>query len=119
MDWNLRYTKKNRKDNYIKNGAGEKIVGLSKLKLWPFVLGHGEHEWALVYTCRVSYRILLGRWKNWSYEAHCSWEVGGGGGESGGILSQERFSLWVASGGFWDPRRLVAGMLMHVEINLA
>ena len=25
----------------------------------------------------------------------------------------------VASGGFWDPRRLVAEMLLHVEIILA
>ena len=29
------------------NGAGEKIVGHSKLKLWTFFWGHGEHEWPL------------------------------------------------------------------------
>ena len=32
MDLNLTYTKKNGKDNYMKNGAGKKIVGHSKLK---------------------------------------------------------------------------------------
>ena len=45
MDWNLTYTKKNRKDE---NGAGKKNVGLSKLKLWTFFWGHGECEWPLV-----------------------------------------------------------------------
>ena len=34
MDWNLTYTKKNRKDNYMKMGTGTKIVFHSKLKLW-------------------------------------------------------------------------------------
>ena len=29
------------------NGAGEKIVSHSKLKLWTFFWGHGEREWPL------------------------------------------------------------------------
>ena len=31
-----------------KNGAGEKIIGHSKLKLWTFFWGHGECEWPKV-----------------------------------------------------------------------
>ena len=42
MYWNLAYTKKNRKDNYI-YGAGKKIVDHSKLKLWTFFWGHVEY----------------------------------------------------------------------------
>ena len=30
------------------NGAGNKIVSYSKLKLWSFSWGHGECEWPLV-----------------------------------------------------------------------
>ena len=30
------------------NGAGKKIAGHSKLKLWTFFWGHSEHEWPLV-----------------------------------------------------------------------
>ena len=48
MDWNLIYTKKNGKDYYIKMVQVKKIVGHSKLKLWTFFWGHGEHEWPLV-----------------------------------------------------------------------
>ena len=33
MDWNLTYTKKERKGPLYENGAGEKIVSHSKLKL--------------------------------------------------------------------------------------
>ena len=29
------------------NGAGQKIVGHPKLKLWTFFLGHGERKWPL------------------------------------------------------------------------
>ena len=29
------------------NGAGKKIVGCSKLKLWTFFWAHCEHEWPL------------------------------------------------------------------------
>ena len=36
MDWNLTYTKKNGKDNYMKMVQIKKIVGHSKLKLWTF-----------------------------------------------------------------------------------
>ena len=46
----------------------------------------------------------------------------GGVGGSGSMLSQELFNFelsGVASGGIWGPRRLVAEMLLHVEINLA
>ena len=44
MDWNLTYTKKNGKDYYnYENGAGKKIVGHSKLKLWvPSVTSLGK-----------------------------------------------------------------------------
>ena len=48
MDWNLTYTKKNGNDNYnYENGFDKKIIGLSKLKLWTFFWGQGEHEWPL------------------------------------------------------------------------
>ena len=29
------------------NGAGKKIVGHSKLKLWTFFWGHGKCDWLL------------------------------------------------------------------------
>ena len=60
--------------------------------------------------------LLLGREKNWSCEAHCSWE--GSGGCSPRKCYTFRLSE-VASGGFWGPRRFVAEMLLHVKINLA
>ena len=34
------------------NGAGEKIVSHSKLKLWTFFRGHGEREWPLISLCQ-------------------------------------------------------------------
>ena len=44
------------------NGAGEKIVAHSKLKLWPFLSrGQGEREWPLIYYITViciNYDIL-------------------------------------------------------------
>ena len=45
MDWNVTYTKKNGKDNYMQI---VQIAGASKLKLWTFFWGQGEHEWPLV-----------------------------------------------------------------------
>ena len=47
MDWHLKYTKKNGKDNYMKMVPVKKIVGHFKLKLWTFFWGHGEREWPL------------------------------------------------------------------------
>ena len=44
MDWNLTYRKKNGK-NYMKM---VQVQRLSKLKLWTFFWGQGEHEWSLV-----------------------------------------------------------------------
>ena len=41
----LTHTKEWEEWLYEKNGAGKKIVGHSKLKLWTFFWGHGEHEW--------------------------------------------------------------------------
>ena len=40
--------KKEQEGLLYENGAGEKIVSHSKLKLWTFFWGHGEHEWPLV-----------------------------------------------------------------------
>ena len=40
------------------NGAGKKVVGHSKLKLWTFFWGYDKHEWLLV--------------KNW-----CRWKMHG------------------------------------------
>ena len=40
--------KKEREGLLYENGASEKIVGHSKLKLWTFFWGHGECEWPLV-----------------------------------------------------------------------
>ena len=40
--------KKEREGLLYENGAGEKIVCHSKLKLWTFVWGHDEREWPLV-----------------------------------------------------------------------
>ena len=34
-----------KKDWLYENGAGKKIVGLSKLKLWTVYWDHGEQEW--------------------------------------------------------------------------
>ena len=33
----------------IWNGAGKKIVGPFKLKLWTLFWGHGEREWPLLW----------------------------------------------------------------------
>ena len=46
MNWNLTYTKKEQEGLLYENGAGEKIVSHSKLKLWTFCWGKGE--WPLV-----------------------------------------------------------------------
>ena len=45
MDWNLIYTRKNRKDNYMKMVKVKRLM--VKLKLWTFFWGHGECEWPL------------------------------------------------------------------------
>ena len=39
--------KKEPKELLYENGTGKKIVRHSKLKLWIFLWGHGEHEWPL------------------------------------------------------------------------
>ena len=41
MDWNFSH----KKGLLYENGAGKKIAGHSKLKLWTFFWGHGECEW--------------------------------------------------------------------------
>ena len=48
MDWNLIYTKKSGKDNYIMKKMQVKTVNHSKLKLWTFFWDHGECEWPLI-----------------------------------------------------------------------
>ena len=44
MDW---IHKKEQEGQLYENGAGKKMVGHSKLKLWPFFWGQGEREWPL------------------------------------------------------------------------
>ena len=56
--------------------------------------------------------FLLGMRKNQSCEAHCSCGVGGLG-----VYSPQEIFSEVASGGFWSPRRIVAEMLLHVQIH--
>ena len=46
MDWNLKRMGKII-DNYVTIVELNKIVGPSKLKLWTFIWGQGEHEWHL------------------------------------------------------------------------
>ena len=53
MDWNLTYTKKEQEGLLYENGAGEKIVSHSKLKLWTFFWDHGEREWPLVHPKNI------------------------------------------------------------------
>ena len=40
--------KKERESLSDENDPGEKNASHSKLKLWTFFWGHGEHEWPLV-----------------------------------------------------------------------
>ena len=42
------HTQKEREGLLHENGAGEKIVSHSKLKLWTFFWGCDEREWPLV-----------------------------------------------------------------------
>ena len=62
MRWNLTYTKKNGKDLLYENGAGEKIVSHSKLKLWTFFWGYAECEWPLPHEEAIIYNF------NWEHE---------------------------------------------------
>ena len=41
------------------NGAGEKIVRHSKLKLRTFFWGHGEQEWPSLNNSPVSYILII------------------------------------------------------------
>ena len=45
MDWNLTYTKKDGKDDYMKMVQEKKIVGHSRTFYW----GNSEHEWPSVH----------------------------------------------------------------------
>ena len=51
--------KKEREGLLYENGAGEKIVSHSKLKLWTFFWGHGEREWPLVIAIDLSFSITI------------------------------------------------------------
>ena len=49
--WNIH--KKEREGLSYENGGGKKIVGHSKLKLWTFFWGQGEHECPLVIIAMI------------------------------------------------------------------
>ena len=52
--------KKEREGLLYENGADEKIVSHSKLKLWAFFWGHGEREWLLVNDTVIDEEYILG-----------------------------------------------------------
>ena len=51
MDW------KEQEGLLYENGAGKKIVGHSKLKLWTFFWSHDEREWPL--QLKVVINVIL------------------------------------------------------------
>ena len=46
--------KKEQEGLLYENGAGKKVVGHSKLKLWTFFWDHGEREWPLLSIIFIS-----------------------------------------------------------------